>query len=123
MSIKRHAICSTLPNKVRHIYDVTKLYNMSEIQSFFKNKTQLKELIKITKETDSYYLAKRNIPKSYNPNEDYYFESWKHLLDNNIKTNYENLHKTLLYTSEKQDFDIAIKTIQEISDILKNIGE
>ncbi len=123
MSIKRHAICLTLPNKVRHIYDIVKLYNMPEIQDFISDKNELKELIKITKETDTFYLEKRNISKAYNPNEKYSFENWKHYFDNNIKTNYENLHNTLLFTEQKQDFKTAINIIQEISDILKDINE
>lgn len=31
MSVKRHAICGTLDRKVRHIYDVVRLYQMPEI--------------------------------------------------------------------------------------------
>lgn len=31
ISVKRHAICGTLGQKVRHIYDVTRLYQMPEI--------------------------------------------------------------------------------------------
>ena len=33
MSVKRHAICGTLPRKVRHIYDVTVLLDRSDIQN------------------------------------------------------------------------------------------
>ncbi len=49
MSIKRHSICSTLENKVRHIYDITKLYTMPDIQHFVSNKAELKSLIRICK--------------------------------------------------------------------------
>ncbi|MBR2280864.1 MAG: hypothetical protein IJ903_08095 [Ruminococcus sp.] len=45
----------------------------------------------------------------------YDFESWKHLLDNSIKRIYESLHKTLLYTNEKQDFDLAVQTFEDIN--------
>lgn len=75
MSVKRHAICGTLDKKVRHIYDVVRLFEMPEIQNFLQNKDELKRLIKVTKETDSYYLKKREIPKEYNPKGMYDFNS------------------------------------------------
>lgn len=52
MSVKRHAICGTLGGKVRHIYDVVRLYQMPEIQAFLQNKEELKRLVRLTKETD-----------------------------------------------------------------------
>ena len=58
MTVKRHAICGTLSRKVRHIYDVTVLLDRSDIQDFLKNTAQLKQLLKLTKETDS-FLAER----------------------------------------------------------------
>lgn len=33
MSVKRHAICGTLLRKVRHIYDVTVLFERPDIQT------------------------------------------------------------------------------------------
>ncbi len=123
MAIKRHAICGNLSNKVRHLYDVVKLYDMQEIKDFLDDKVNLKELIQLTKKTDSYYLEKRNIPKSYNPVDKYSFNEWKIYFDSEIKSKYENLHKTLLYTNEKQSFKIALKTMEEINNILEDIGE
>lgn len=123
MSVKRHAICGTIDKKVRHIYDVARLYNLPEIQAFLKNKSELKRIIDITKQTDSYYLQKRNISKEYNPTGAYDFDSWKHYLDDKVRTEYENLHKDLLYTDEKQSFDNAIKVFSEINDVLIDIGE
>lgn len=67
MSVKRHAICGTIDKKVRHIYDVTRLFNLPEIQAFLENKSELKRIIELTKQTDSYYLQKRNISKEYIP--------------------------------------------------------
>lgn len=58
MSVKRHAICGTLNRKVRHIYDVTRLYQMPEIQAFLAETDELKRLVRLTKDTDSYYIAK-----------------------------------------------------------------
>ena len=123
MSVKRHAICGTIYKKVRHIYDVTRLYNLPEIQSFLKNKSELKRIIDITKQTDSYYLQKRNISKEYNPTGAYDFDSWKHYLDDKVRTEYENLHKDLLYTDEKQSFDNAIKVFSKINEALIGIAE
>ena len=53
MSVKRHAICGTLPRKVRHIYDVTMLFKRDDIQDFLKDTEKLKYLLKLTKETDN----------------------------------------------------------------------
>lgn len=123
MSVKRHAICGTIGKKVRHIYDVTRLFSMPEIQAFLADRDELKRLVDITKQTDSYYLEKRNISQEYNPTGAYDFDSWKHHLNDEVRSTYENLHKELLYTDEQQDFDDALSSFAEISEILRNIGE
>lgn len=123
MSVKRHAICGTIEKKVRHIYDVARLFALPEIQLFLADKDELKRLIDITKQTDSYYLEKRNISREYNPTSAYDFNSWKHYLNGNVRLIYENMHKELLYTDEKQNFDDAISVFSEISDLFKSIGE
>ena len=123
MSVKRHAICGTIDKKVRHIYDVTRLFNLPEIKAFLESKSELKRIIELTKQTDSYYLQKRNISKEYNPTSAYDFESWKHYLDDKVRSEYENLHKNLLYTDEQQSFDNAIKVFSEINAVLIGIGE
>jgi len=123
MAVKRHAICDNLRNKVRHIYDVVKLFNSNEIQSFLNNKKELKRLVQLTKQTDSFYLSKRNITKEYNPMENYNFDKWKDKFDNIIISNYEKLHETLLFTNKKQDFKEAITTFEKINNILKEINE
>ena len=123
MSVKRHALCGTLSSKVRHIYDVTKMYKLNEIQKFLNNKLELKKIVMLTKETDSYYLKKRNIPLEYNPIGKYDFDSFKKNFDNEIKSRYEKLHIDLLYTNEKQNFDEALKTFDEINKILLEIDE
>ena len=123
MSVKRHAICKKLSEKVRHIYDVVKLFNMQEIKMFLEQKEELKRIIKITKETDTYYLTKRNISKEYNPLGDYDFNSFKQYFTDEIRTIYENMHKDLLYTDQKQNFDEAIATFETINNILIDIGE
>ena len=123
MSVKRHAICESLDKKVRHIYDVTRLFTLPEIQDFLRDKTELKRLIRITKETDSYYLEKRGITKKYNPNEAYDFDSWKQYLTPQIRLRYETLHKDLLYTDEQQKFDDALQAFSDISKIFAEICE
>lgn len=123
MSVKRHAICGTLNRKVRHIYDVVRLFQMEEIQYFLENKEELKRLIRLTKDTDSFYLGRRNIPVEYDPTGPYDFSSWKRFFDAGIRTTYEHLHESLLYTNEKQDFDTAVETFEKINLILASIGE
>ena len=123
MSVKRHAICGNLDRKVRHIYDVVRLFNMPEIQDFLNDKSELKRLIKITKETDSFYLEKREIPKEYNPLGLYDFNAWKKELNSTIRSRYETLHKDLLYTDVKQNFEDAINTFSKINEILEEINE
>lgn len=123
MSVKRHAICESLDKKVRHIYDVTRLFTLPEIQDFLRDKTELKRLIRITKETDAYYLEKREITKEYNPNGAYDFDSWKQYLTPQIRLRYETLHKDLLYTDEQQKFDDALQAFSDISKIFAEISE
>lgn len=123
MSVKRHAICGTLSHKVRHIYDITRLFNLDEIQNFLNNKEELKRIIKLTKETDSYYLEKRNIPKEYNPLGPYNFLKFKDCFNDEIKTIYEELHKDLLYTNEKQNFLDSLIVFEKINNILINIDQ
>ena len=123
MSVKRHAICGTLNRKVRHIYDVTRLYQMPEIQAFLSETDELKRLVQLTKDTDSYYIGKRNISAEYDPTGAYNFASWQQYFDSTIRSTYESLHTTLLYTDEKQDFDVAVNTFKQISGRLTEIGE
>ena len=123
MSVKRHAICGTLGSKVRHIYDVTRLYALPEIQVFLSNTEELKNLIVITKKTDSYYLEKRNVSEEYNPVEYYNFSEWKALFSLEIQNVYENLHKELLYTDEKQNFETALDVFDKVDARLREIGE
>ena len=123
MSVKRHAICGTLSRKVRHVYDVTKLYALPEIQSFLADKETLRELIKITKSTDSFYLKKRNTEKEYDPTGAYDLKSWEKYFDDVIKIRYEHLHEDLLYTQERQDFNQAITVFEEINRRFTEINE
>lgn len=123
MSLKRHALCGTLLGKTRHIYDVVRLFNLSEIQKFLKDEKELKSIIQITKSTDAYYLKNRNISKEYNPLEEYGFELWKDRFASDIKLNYELLHTFLLYTDEPQNWDEAIEVFESINQILKRIHE
>lgn len=123
MSVKRHAYCGSLPQKVRHIYDVTRLMERQEILSFLNDKEELKRLIELTKETDSFYLEKRGIAEGYDPTGAYGFSKWKHFFDETIRKRYESLHEDLLYTDVKQDFEKALNAFETIDDILRKIGE
>ena len=123
MSVKRHAICGTLSRKVRHIYDVTRLYRMPEIQAFLAETEELKRLVRLTKDTDSFYLGRRNVSAEYDPTGVYDFASWRQYFDSEIRATYESLHTKLLYTDTKQIFDDAIKTFEAIDKILNEIGE
>ena len=123
MSVKRHAICGTLPGKVRHIYDVTVLLDRSDIQKFLKDTEHLKQLLSLTKETDSLYLQKRNISEEYDPMRAYAFENWKQYFNDEIRNRYETLHEDLLYTSDHQSFKKAIQAFEFISQLFASIGE
>lgn len=123
MSVKRHAICGTLRSKVRHIYDVHRLYLLPEIKAFLADTAELKRLIQLTKDTDSFYLIKRNISKEYNPCGLYDFDGWKHYFTEDIRKIYESLHENLLYTDERQVFDEAVESFNAINAIFKNINE
>lgn len=123
MAVKRHAITGTLSQKARHLYDIVKLYNMSDIQALLKDEETLKSIVRLTKETDKQYLEKRPLPKSYNPLEPYQFPSWEHHLDKAVKNNYEALHQSLLYTNKKQDFKEIVNVLQAINECLLKIDE
>ena len=123
MSVKRHSICGTLPGKVRHIYDVTVLLDRSDIQKFLKDTEHLKQLLSLTKETDSLYLQKRNISEEYDPMRAYAFENWKQYFNDEIRNRYETLHEDLLYTSDRQSFKKAIQAFEFISQLFASIGE
>ena len=123
MTVKRHAICGTLSRKVRHIYDVTVLLDRSDIQDFLKNTAQLKQLLKLTKETDSFYLQKRDISVEYDPLGAYDFEDWKQYFNDEIRGRYETLHEDLLYTSNRQNFEKVIQAFEFISGLFASIGE
>ena len=101
----------------------SQLLHRPEIQAFLNNTENLKRLLKLTKETDSFYLTKRNIAKDYNPLGEYDFPMWKAVFNKTIKNRYETLHEDLLYTSEKQDFDDAIAAFNTIDSIFSKIGE
>ena len=122
MAVKRHSICGNISEKARHIYDVYKLFQMNEIKAFLSNKEELKRIVGLTKNTDSVYLQKRNIPNDYDPCGKYNFLSWKNefLCAKEI---YEKLHIDLLYTNDKQKFDDAIEVFDAINKILDDIGE
>ena len=123
MSVKRHAICGTISNKVRHIYDVTVLFDRPDIQAFLADRAGLKELLQKTKQTDGFNLEKRNVSAEYNPVSAYDFPSWEKYFDKAVRSRYEKLYEDLLYTNEKQDFEKALQVFRCISDLFAEIGE
>ncbi len=96
---------------------------MSEIKEFLENKRELKQIVKLTKETDSIYLEKRNVLEVYNSETPYDFLTWKDTFNKDIRKRYESLHQSLLYTNEQQDFDIAVQVFEEINERLDLINE
>ena len=102
---------------------MTRLYQMPEIQAFLAETDELKRLVRLTKDTNSYYIEKRNISAEYDPTDAYNFASWQQYFDSAIRSTYESLHTTLLYTDEKQDFDVAVNTFKQINGRLTEIGE
>ena len=123
MSVKRHAICGSLPQKVRHIYDVYRLFNIKEIKEFIENKEELKRIVQLTKNTDTQYLEKRDVPQDYCPKGQYDFNSWKDCFSATIRSEYESLHIKLLYTDVKQNFDDAFNVFLEMDNIFIEIEE
>ena len=123
MSVKRHAICGTLMEKIRHVYDVTMLFPREDVQRFLSNKLELKRLLEITKQTDKFYLEKRSTPVEYTPLGAYDFNLWKDAFDHAARERYEKLHENLLYTDKKQNFDLAIDTFDKLNRIFSSIGE
>jgi predicted nucleotidyltransferase component of viral defense system len=123
MAIKRHAFSGTLPYKVRHIYDVVQLWKHPEIRNFINHQTALKETVKETKENDYVYFEKRNLKSQYDLKGPFDFESWKDLIDGPSNQNYQNLHKDLLFTNQKQKIEEAFIVLNEISRLLKSIKE
>lgn len=123
MSVKRHVICGSLTEKIRHVYDVTMLFPREDIQGFLKNKVELKRLMEITKQTDSFYLEKRNTSTEYTPLGAYDFPMWREKFNAAAQERYEKLHETLLYTDQKQDFNLALSTFDKLNQIFDFIGE
>ena len=123
MSVKRHAICGSLTEKIRHVYDVTMLFPREDIQGFLKDKVELKRLMEITKQTDSFYLEKRNTSAEYTPLGAYDFSMWREKFNTAAQERYEKLHETLLYTDQKQDFNLALSTFDKLNRIFDSIGE
>lgn len=120
-SVRRHAICGSLNQKVRHIYDVVQLMKMNEIKSFLNSPDELGDLIQKTKETDSYYIDHTSSGTGYDPTGPYAFEKWEKYFDNEIKKRYESLHEDLLYTDTRQDFAEALAAFREIDRIFKEL--
>jgi predicted nucleotidyltransferase component of viral defense system len=123
LAVKRHALCGTLSEKVRHVYDVRRLFDLSEIQIFLEDTASLKALVQKTKSTDGFYLEKRDISTEYDPTGAFAFDNWCDRFEVAARARYELLHKTLLYTDTVQSFDEAIEIFNHIDRIFKTIDE
>ena len=123
-AVKRHALIGSLSQKSRHIYDVVKLYDHHEIRQLLADKKALKDLVQLTKQSDSVYLQKRTMPNEYQPDSPYNFLSWRESFDTRLVRNaYERLHRDLLYTDEPQPFHAAVETFEKLSNCFEAIGE
>lgn len=123
MSVKRHAFSGTLTSKVRHIYDVVRLYQLPAIQQFLQNKEELMSIVRMTKETDVHYLEKRKISVQFDPTAAYDFQSWKERFSRDTRKSYELLHTSLLYSDTPQNWDEALAVFEQIGELLQEIGE
>ena len=93
---------------------------------WFEENSRVKLEIGISKkikETDSFYLEKRNKQSMYNPLEKYNFNLWKKNLTEDVKRRYESLHENLVYGNEKQDFEEAMETFESIGFLFADIDE
>ncbi len=68
-------------------------------------------------------IGRRSISAEYDPTGAYDFPTWQNHFDADIRSAYESLHQTLLYTDEKQSFDDAMVTFHRINAILDEIDE
>lgn len=124
LSIKRHAIGGHLNEKVRHIYDVFRLYQHPEIQDLLNDRPRLKQIVRLTKEADVLILQKRKNYAEYNPLLPFAINEWLNELTAPIIQNrYNHLHEDLLYTDAKQDFNKALETIKRLADLMDSIDE
>ncbi len=122
-AVKRHAICGTLGQKVRHIYDVYQLMKRSDILGFLNNREDLKRLVRLTKDTDSFYLGRRGLAHDYDPTGPYGFYLWQEKFTQEIRARFESLSTDLIYWGTKHHFDDAIHSFERIDAILKEIDE
>ena len=123
MSVKRHAFSGTLSSKVRHIYDVVRLYQLPAIQQFLQNKEELMSIVRMTKETDVHYLEKRKISVQFDPTAAYDFQSWKERFSRDTRKSFVLLHTSLLYSDTPQNWDEALAVFEQIGELLQEIGK
>lgn len=123
-AVKRHVLEGTINNKARHLYDIVRLWKRMEVQAFVNDTEKFKELVQIVKTTDSEYLNGKRLCLYYHPNEEFNYKDWQNKLNNaELKRRYERLHKDLLYTDEKQNFDDVLIVMEEIAERFNTIGE
>lgn len=95
---------------------------MPVIQQFLQNKEELKSIVRITKETDVHYLEKRKISGQFDPTAAYDFQSWKDRFSKDTRKSYELLHTSLLYSDTPQNWDEAVAVIEQIGELIQEIG-
>ena len=123
-AIKRHSLSGNIANKIRHLYDVSRLFDHQEISKFLENKIKFKEIVYRTKINDEMYLLKRKSPMTYNPKEPYDFENWASSLNNSTNEfAYKKMVENLVFGDNKETFIQAISKLGLIVEKLKEINE
>ncbi len=120
-AIKRHCYMGTITSKIRHVYDVYKMFDQEDIKNLLLDKTELKRLIELTRESNNTYLKRRrnvNIEQLNNFSKE---EILKRLSNKKSRKAYEQLQDNLLFTAEKQNYDEALNTIKKIIKIIEEL--
>lgn len=122
-AVKTQALVGDLSVKVRHVYDVVQLFKHTEIQSLFLNREQLKLIISYAESASAFYVLKRGKTDNESLYGLYGFERWQTDFNKpQVRKAYEKLHEELLYTNEKQSFDVAIQTFETINEKLNGLA-
>lgn len=123
-AIKRHVITNQITNKMRHLYDVSRLLVHEEIVDLLKDKIKLKEVVVKTKMNDATYLLKRKVQAGYKPAQKYNLRDWMSSLDTGDNNrSYIRMLNNLVHDDYAGDFNQAIKGLEMIAKHLEQINE
>ena len=121
-AVKTQSLIRNITSKVRHIYDVVRLYEHEEIKRFLSDEEELKKVNKYAKKASEFYVSKRDFAMTDELEGKYNLADWRHHMEEpSVRSAYERLHDDLLYTDEKQDFDLALKVFEKIDKILNEL--